>query len=153
MPEADVANTVVVGVDGSDASIDALRYGGWMAEMLRSTLTAVTSWRYPPAYDTYVPLQWSPEQDAQQILTDAINTAFGAEPPAGLRQVVRKGQPAQVLIDESSGARMLIVGSRGLGGFTGMLLGSVSSACAAHADCPVLVLRGKRPAAPEERTV
>jgi nucleotide-binding universal stress UspA family protein len=142
MPEADT-DFIVVGVDGSDASIEALRYAGALAPRLGATVTAVISWRYPPAYDVYVSVDWSPERDAQQVLAEAVAKVFGDDPPAGLRTVVRKGQPAQVLIDESSRAQMLIVGSRGLGGFTGMLLGSVSAACAAHAHCPVLVLRGK----------
>jgi nucleotide-binding universal stress UspA family protein len=136
------AGTIVVGVDGSDPSIEALRYAATMAKLLSSSVTAITCWRYPPAYDNFVPLQWSPEDDAEQVLKEAVATAFGDTPPAGLRTIVRQGQPASVLIDESADADMLVVGSRGLGGFAGLLLGSVSAAAAAHARCPVLVLRG-----------
>jgi nucleotide-binding universal stress UspA family protein len=136
--------TIVVGVDGSDPSIEALRYAATMAKVLGARVTAVTCWRYPPAYDNFVPLQWSPESDAEQVLKEAVATAFGDTPPAGLRTLVRQGQPASVLIDESADADMLVVGSRGLGGFAGLLLGSVSAAVAAHARCPVLVLRGDR---------
>ena len=137
------AGTIVVGVDGSDPSIEALRYAAKMAAVLSASVTAVTCWRYPPAYDNFVPLEWSPESDAEQVLRDAVATAFGDAPPAGLRTLVLQGQPASVLIDESADAAMLVVGSRGLGGFAGLLLGSVSAA--AHARCPVLVLRGNRP--------
>ena len=139
------AGTIVVGVDGSDPSIEALRYAAKMAAVLSASVTAVTCWRYPPAYDNFVPLEWSPESDAEQVLRDAVATAFGDAPPAGLRTLVLQGQPASVLIDESADAAMLVVGSRGLGGFAGLLLGSVSAAAAAHARCPVLVLRGNRP--------
>lgn len=134
-----IAGTIVVGVDGSAASIAALRYAARMAELLSTSVTAVTCWRYPSSYDTFVPIEWSPESDAEQVLAEALGTAFGTTLPTGLRSVVRRGQPAAVLIEESADARMLVVGSRGLGGFAGLLLGSVS---AAHATCPVLVLRG-----------
>jgi nucleotide-binding universal stress UspA family protein len=62
-----------------------------------------------------------------------------------LRLVLRQGLPAKVLLDESRGATMLIVGSRGHGGFAGLLLGSVSANCAEHATSPVMVIHGDRP--------
>lgn len=133
--------TIVVGVDGSDSSIEALRQAATMADALGSTVTAVACWRYPPAYDSFVVLEWSPEKDAAQVLEESLARAYGDHRPAGLRTMVRQGQPASVLIDESATADMLVVGSRGLGGFAGLLLGSVSAACAAHARCPVLVVR------------
>lgn len=67
---------------------------------------------------------------------------FGSEAPPWYSSAIRTGSAARQLIAESEGAEMLIVGSRGLGGFTGLLLGSVSRSCAEHADCPVLVLHG-----------
>jgi nucleotide-binding universal stress UspA family protein len=133
--------TIVVGVDGSDPSIEALRQAATMAGALGSTIMAVACWRYPPAYDSFVALEWSPETDAAQVLEESLTRAYGDSRPAGLRTLVRQGQPASVLIDESATADMLVVGSRGLGGFSGLLLGSVSAACAAHAHCPVLVVR------------
>jgi nucleotide-binding universal stress UspA family protein len=133
--------TIVVGVDGSEPSIEALRQAATMAGALGSTVTAVACWRYPPAYDSFVAVEWSPEKDAEQVLEESLARAYGAGRPAGLRTMVRQGQPAAVLIDESATAEMLVVGSRGLGGFAGLLLGSVSAACAAHARCPVLVVR------------
>ncbi|MEO7005937.1 MAG: universal stress protein [Terrimesophilobacter sp.] len=133
--------TIVVGVDGSDPSIEALRQAATMAGALGSTVTAVACWRYPPAYDAFIALEWSPEKDAAQVLEESLTRAYGDARPAGLRSVVRQGQPASVLIDESVTADMLVVGSRGLGGFAGLLLGSVSAACTTHAHCPVLVVR------------
>lgn len=65
---------------------------------------------------------------------------FGDHRPEGLDAVVIHGQARVVLLNASKGAQMLVVGSRGHGGFAGLLLGSVSSACAEHAHCPVLVV-------------
>jgi nucleotide-binding universal stress UspA family protein len=59
--------------------------------------------------------------------------------------VVREGNPAHVLLESSAGAMMLVVGSRGRGGFAGLILGSVSAAVAEHASCPVLVVHGDKP--------
>jgi nucleotide-binding universal stress UspA family protein len=73
---------------------------------------------------------------------------FGGRRPPGLRTDVREGNAARVLLEASEGARMLVVGSRGHGGFAGLLLGSVSAACAEHASCPVLVLHGTTPPPP-----
>ncbi|MDD0857766.1 universal stress protein [Arthrobacter alpinus] len=67
--------------------------------------------------------------------------------PEGFSGVCVRGTPARVLMEHSKSAQMLIVGSRGHGGFAGMLLGSVSSACAEHAGCPVLVVHGERDSA------
>ena len=94
----------------------------------------------------YVTDAWDPIADATKCLTDSVDEVFGAERPVGLRMLVREGLPAKVLLDESKGAIMLIVGSRGHGGFSGLLLGSVSATCAEHAKCPVLVVHGGRPA-------
>jgi nucleotide-binding universal stress UspA family protein len=70
----------------------------------------------------------------------AIDTAFGQDRPARLSSTVKFGSPAKVLIEESKDAQLLIVGRRGHGGFLGQVMGSVSSVCAAHAACPVLVV-------------
>ncbi|WP_235492350.1 universal stress protein [Leifsonia sp. Root112D2] len=133
---------IVVGMDGSDASLDALRRGITMATALNGSLHAVTVWHYPIMLAGSGALAWSPEQDAKAISKAAIDAVFGGNPPEWFDATVREGSPAAVLIEESADADMLIVGSRGNGGFVGLLLGSVSSACAAHAHCPVLVIHG-----------
>ncbi len=137
------SSRILVGVDGSDESIEALRGAAKIATALGVHLQAVTTWEYPVTLGGYFPIDnWSPEHDASQILTDAIKRAFGDKPPADLVQTTLQGPPARVLIDESEHASMLVLGSRGHGGFAGLLLGSVSAACAEHAQCPVLIMHG-----------
>ena len=138
---------VVVGVDGSEQSKLALSWAVRISARAGASIDAVTAWHFPINSGWgYVPDAWDPQADATKCLTDSVDEAFGAERPTGLRLLVREGLPAKVLLDESKGATMLIVGSRGHGGFAGLLLGSVSASCAEHATCPVLVVHGGRSA-------
>ena len=140
---------VVVGVDGSEPSKQALRWAQFLAQATASTIEAVAVWQPYIAYGggwATVPADWNPAQDAETNLTATIEAVFGQHRPAGLELTVREGTAARVLLDASQGAQMLIVGSRGHGGFTGLLLGSVSATCAEHATCPVLVIHGDTPA-------
>ena len=140
------AGRVVVGVDGSPPSQQALRWGAHLAAAFGAGLDAVTSWDFPAAAGWGpVPSGWDPSQDMRKVLDDTIQQVFGDQPPAGLRRQVTEGGAAQVLLDASQGAIMLIVGSRGHGGFAGLLLGSVSANVAEHATCPVLVIHGDQP--------
>jgi nucleotide-binding universal stress UspA family protein len=130
---------VVVGVDGSESSISALIRGVRMAKTLDVPLIAITAWSYPHGYVRYPASTWSPEELAQDVLAQATQKAFQGEAPEWFSFETRRGDAARVLVDASSGAQMLIVGSRGHGGFPGLLLGSVSSVCAEYAQCSVLV--------------
>jgi nucleotide-binding universal stress UspA family protein len=131
---------IVVGVDGSPSSIAAVRRGLTIATALDVPLQVVSAWSYPIGLG-YFPPDYMPGQDAEDDLDAIIATVLdGADIPARLTKTVKEGQPAQVLIEASKGAGMLIVGSRGHGGFAGLLLGSVSSVCAAHSSCPVLIM-------------
>lgn len=132
---------VVVGVDGSDASREALRTAARFAQLLGASLRAVTAWSQPVAVSAYaVSLMPDLADAAGDSAREAVHAVFGEDLPASLNIVVRQGNAAHVLITESEGAEMLVVGSRGHGGFAGLLLGSVSSECAEHAKCPVLVV-------------
>ena len=131
---------IVVGVDGSSSSVAALRYAARMATALDAPLEAVITWSYPAFVDPYLVAHWSPEEDAEEALAAAISRAFDDDPPEDLVRTVLAGPPAPSLIDLSKTSAMLVLGSRGHGGFVGMLLGSVSAACAQHAHCPVLIV-------------
>ncbi|MFD1213491.1 universal stress protein [Arthrobacter sp. GCM10027362] len=135
-------NRIVVGVDGSEGSVAALRAARDLARLKGCSLEAVTAWHYPVVVSDFPAIQWNPEDDAAAILAEAVHEAFGADVPPGLRQTIAEGQPARVLAEASRDADMLVVGSRGRGGFAGLLLGSVSSTVAAHARCPVLIVHG-----------
>jgi nucleotide-binding universal stress UspA family protein len=131
---------VIVGVDGSKPSVAALRYAARIAEAFDAPIEAVTAWTYPPFAGPALMADWSPEVDAAAVLDDAIGEAFGDSPPEELTRSVIVGPAARALIERGDGCAMLVLGSRGRGGFAGMLLGSVSAACAAHAKCTVVIV-------------
>jgi nucleotide-binding universal stress UspA family protein len=135
---------IVVGVDGSDASLDALRWGLRQAQLTGSRLEAVASWDYPSQYAELVADEIDWNGRAKSILDDAIATV-GAVGDVSITRTTTQGHPARVLTDASTDADLLVVGSRGHGGFAGMLLGSVSVHVSAHADCPVVVVRHHDP--------
>jgi nucleotide-binding universal stress UspA family protein len=132
---------IVVGVDGSPESLRAFSRAAHLATVLNTKLEIVTAWRPFVGYAELGATDWSPERDATEIITDALGTEFGDSIPDWVSSSARQGGAAQQLIDESTGAEMLVVGSRGHGGVAGLLLGSVSLACAEGAHCPVLVVR------------
>lgn len=134
---------IVVGVDGSPSSILALQRAQHLATALSTTLEAIHVWQYQPYMDTGYVIEVEPAENAVRVLAEATAAAFGTDVPAGLKQVARQGSAAKVLLDASHDAEILVVGSRGLGGFVGLLLGSVSSQCAEHAHCPVLVVHSR----------
>ena len=143
---AQAAPRIVVGIDGSAGSLAALDWAVRQAESTGSTLEAVTSWEWPSSYGmafSYVPSNYDPAVDAQKILDDALEPVRRAHPDLTIKPVVVEGHPAPVLVEESRGADLLVVGSRGHGEFAGMLIGSVSEHCVTNAHCPVLVLRDR----------
>jgi nucleotide-binding universal stress UspA family protein len=135
------AATIVVGVDGSQQSVEALRWAARTAPALGAGIKVVGAWEYPPEYAGYVPLGSDNFDEITRKQVDkAVREAFGDDVPAGLSTSVVFGHPSKVLVRESEDATMLVVGRRGHGGFRGLLLGSVSAACVSHAKCPVLVI-------------
>jgi len=138
-------NRIVVGVDGSIPSQQALRWAATIAAGTGATVRAVSAWEFPSTYGWATwPEDWDPPRDAGRLLAETIASAFEGRPPAGLEEVVRQGSPARILTDEGRFASMIVVGSRGHGGVAGVLLGSVSARVAEYADCPVLVVHGDR---------
>jgi len=137
---------IVVGVDGSPGSEAALRWALKLAHETGARLEAVAAWELTYGWiDGYWPdiQRWSKEAAAAatELLEKAIAAAAHDRPEGAetIRTVV-EGPPAQVLLDRSKGADLLVVGSRGRGGFTGLLLGSVSQQCVHHARVPVAVV-------------
>jgi nucleotide-binding universal stress UspA family protein len=131
---------IVVGVDGSESSINALRFAVRTAKAFGTSLEAVAVWNYPAGAEVALLADWSPERDAREILAIVAEAVFKGDRPSWFSTVAKRGSAARVLIEESIGAEMLVLGSRGHGGFIGLLLGSVSTACAEHARCPVLIV-------------
>jgi nucleotide-binding universal stress UspA family protein len=137
---ADDNGPILIGVDGSSFSVNALRYAGGIASALGAPLRVVTMWEFRVLALYYPPDEWTPQTDAAAVLTSSIAQAFDDEPPAGLVKELLEGPTAKTLIEESRHSRMLVLGTRGAGGFVNLLLGSVSATCAEHAHCPVLLV-------------
>jgi nucleotide-binding universal stress UspA family protein len=134
---------IVVGVDGSEGSKHALRWAARQAGLTGAGLEVINAWDYPATFG-WAPI---PPQDydlpgyAQKSLSAAIDEVFGSETPASLRTRVVQGHAAEILVEASEGAELLVVGSRGYGGFADLLLGSVSTYCVHHAHGPITVVR------------
>lgn len=133
---------LLVGVDGSSHSIAALRRAAAIGADTGATLRVLTCWTYPGLAVAVgaVPIDLL-EQSARTQQRDALRAVFGRDLPAGIETVLAQGLPARVLVEGSEHADLVVVGSRGHGGFAGLLLGSVSMTCAEHARCDVLVVR------------
>lgn len=131
---------IVVGVDGSDESVKATAWAAEQARVTGGTLELLTVWARPMSYG--LPLVvggYNPEHEAQAVVE---KTASGIDLPADrLRTHVVNAAPALALVERSKSADLLVVGSRGHGGFAELLLGSVSDHCVHHASCTVVVVR------------
>jgi nucleotide-binding universal stress UspA family protein len=138
---------VVVGIDGSPESVAALRWAGRYAAATGGTVRLVRAWHFPTAAGL-PPEGKAPApvtSEIKQHMQDEVDNAIaGADVPPSVQveTEIAYGHPAQMLIDESKTASLLVVGHRGHGGFTEMLTGSVALHCVSHAACPVLVVRG-----------
>ena len=141
MTSAD-AFRIVVGVDGSEHSLTALRWAVDEGRLRHGQVRVVTAWHYPPVPSTVEDTGMNDAlHAAERIQAAALETVAGAAADI-VGQVVRSA-PAPALLDAAKDADLLIVGSRGHGGFSELLLGSVSTQVAHHAPCPVLIVRPK----------
>jgi nucleotide-binding universal stress UspA family protein len=140
------AHPVVVGVDGSESALHAVRWAAAEAVRRHAPLRLVHVCHLAPVRH---PRQISPPADFQAAildqgrhwLTEATEAARRVSPDLPVTTDLREGITADVLITESRQAQLVALGSRGLGGFTAMLIGSVAVALAAHGHCPVVVVR------------
>jgi nucleotide-binding universal stress UspA family protein len=142
---------IVVGVDGSPESVAALTWAARYGMASGGRIRALLAWHYPSAVGPSPP-GVAPESITDEVratMTGHLTAAIAAgAPDARVEPVIGYGHPAQVLVESSREADLLVVGSRGHGAFTGMLVGSVSLHCVHHAFCPVVVVRkGVSPAA------
>ena len=134
---------IVVGVDGSAPADAALAFAREEARLRQATLVAVTAWHEPYVAPTVAPIGPDPgllADAARSTLADALRGAGLDAAGDDVERVVERGGPAEVLLRAAEGADLLVVGSRGRGGFTGLLLGSVSQQVVHHARCPVVVV-------------
>lgn len=144
-------NVIVVGVDHSPGAKAALVFANDEARLREATIRAVHAWQY--AYIGYTGLEGRVPPIGEDL--DELHTAAVAALEASVREALPEtdvpieldaiqGAPAGVLVEASRDADLLVVGSRGHGGFVGLLLGSVGQQCAHHAECPVVIVHGKR---------
>lgn len=140
-----VKGRIVVGVDGSRASVEALRWAAQEAEARRTGISVVCCWTYPALLAPAVfqpPLTDKTFVDAaRQVAKETVEEALGADADRlDVALEVMRGPAPLALVELSTDAAMVVVGCRGRGGFRGLLLGSVSQHVAEHAHCPVLVM-------------
>jgi nucleotide-binding universal stress UspA family protein len=143
VPSGHHHDRIVVGIDGSESSKDALRWAAHQAELTGASLEAVTTWEISSnslGFAVPIPNDYNPAVSSKQTLDETIADVLGKSDLQVVRHVI-EGEAARSLLDIAKGADLLVVGSRGHGPFAGALLGSVSAYCAAHSTCPVVVVR------------
>ena len=134
----------VVGIDGSQTSIEALRWAIEEAKLRGATIDAVNAWNYPVVVvpGAIVPLEPTADQaiDVQVELNDALDAVDADNAAVPINPIVAEGPAATVLRESAKDADLLVVGSTGKGGLRGLLLGSVSKELLHHPPCPVVVI-------------
>ena len=137
---------IVVGVDGSQGARRALEWAVDEAKLRDAQLVVIHAWLEPAAVAVGSVITAGGvepeifEETAERTLADVLGAVDTTELPQGIESHVVAGAPAHALLDAAKDADVLVVGSRGLGGFTGLLLGSVSQQVAHHATCPVVIV-------------
>ncbi len=140
------ARMIVVGVDGSEASLVATDWAAREAYRRNAALRVVLAYHWTRPGNQIIANGSAEEvarRNAEKLVAIATDRARATAPRLAVTGEAIRGEPAQTLIDAASRASLLVVGSRGHGGFTSLLLGSVSLRVATHAKCPVVVVRGR----------
>jgi nucleotide-binding universal stress UspA family protein len=154
LERSSLVKPVVVGVDGSASSLAAVDVAAREATVRRRTLHVVHAFIWPYMHVPLGPSPYGPPEgglrnDAERLLAEAYGRAHTGAPELAVSSELVTGEAAAALLRSSRTAELIVIGDRGLGGFTGLLIGSVAVQLAAHAACPVLVVRGAvDPAAP-----
>lgn len=144
MTDQEKRPVIVVGVDGSPSSVEALRWAVHQARAVSAEVRAVAAWAVPATFgyeSVSAEIDWS--ASARKALEYALEEVGVSDESTPIISEVTRGHPVKVLIEASHTADLLVVGSRGHGAVVGMLLGSVSQHCVNHAECPVVVVRAK----------
>ena len=144
-------SVIVVGVDHSAGAKEALRFALEEARLRHATLRAVHAWQFgyigATGMEGRLPAVGAELHEYREAAEAALDATLSEMPPEACEVEVERrvveGAPAAVLVEESRDADLLVVGSRGHGGFAQLLLGSVSQQCAHHAECPVVIVRSK----------
>lgn len=131
---------IVVGVDGSKASRDAVRWAAAQAQLTGASLRAVSSWRWPN-YITRIPPGADPAGDTARTLDEVLAEVLTDFEGLKLARHVVEGPPGPALLTQAEGATLLVVGAQGRAAFPGMLLGSVAEYYVRNGACPVVVVR------------
>lgn len=151
-----VSGLVVVGVDGSASGLGAVEVAAREARLRGAGLRVVHAFSWPAMH---VPLGPSPlgppeggiRNTVERLVGEAVQRAREVEPDIDVSHVVMTGEPLTVLEAQSRDAELVVVGSRGMGGFVGLLVGSTAVYLAAHGRCPVLVSRERTQREPDEQ--
>lgn len=131
---------VVVGVDGSDSSVRAVRWAAQQAKLTGASLRGVASWRWPN-YVTRIPPGIDLAAETTRTLHDVMTAALVDYPELSVTEHVIEGPAGPALLTHAHDATLLVVGARGRAAFPGMLLGSVAEYCVRNGRCPVVVVR------------
>jgi nucleotide-binding universal stress UspA family protein len=140
------AHRIVVGLDGSPCSRRALDWAIRQAELTAATVEAIVAWEWRAEYAVYP--YGRPEDEVQHAAEQLLDRELATLPAAHasiVRGSVRRGHPAEVLVDASAGADSVVVGNHGAGLAAGRMLGSISQKVARHASVPVVVVHDHDP--------
>jgi nucleotide-binding universal stress UspA family protein len=137
------APVVVVGVDGSQASQDAVRWAARQAQLIGGSLRAVATWRWP-SYLTRLPPGVDPASDTAQTLDETLAQVLPEFSDLEVTRHVVDGPAGPALLTQAEDATLLVVGAKGRAAFPGMLLGSVAEYCVRNGPCPVVVVRDRQ---------
>ncbi|MEW6470836.1 MAG: universal stress protein [Actinomycetota bacterium] len=132
---------IVVGVDGSETAQRALQWAVDEARRRSAVVEAIYAWREPFVVGYAYMGEWDMNKltaEAETLLAEAVDAVDTTG--VTVERKVMTGGPAQVLVEQAKGAALLVVGSRGRGGFSGLLLGSISQQAAHHAPCPIVII-------------
>ncbi|WP_406205103.1 universal stress protein [Kitasatospora sp. NBC_01560] len=141
-----MSGLVIVGVDGSESSLAAVEVAAWEARLRGARLRVVHAFIWPTMHVPLGPSPLGPPEGglrnaAERLVAEAVEQARAAAPEVDVSHAVVTGEPLTVLEAQSRSADLVVVGSRGMGAFVGLLVGSTAVHLAAHGRCPVLVVR------------